>query len=139
MEEQTSTPATAAELNVSERVSLHDKIVEKLRTIYDPEIPVNIYDLGLIYEVKVEPTAEVYVKMTLTSPGCPCRRHASRRSRGQDRRRSRSESRESGCGLGANLDQGDDDRSGETATGIYVGNNNWRSVIGDPIVTFFNL
>jgi len=64
-------PASAATLNVSEIVALNDKIVEKLRTCYDPEIPVNIYDLGLIYEVKVEPTADVYVKMTLTSPACP--------------------------------------------------------------------
>ena len=58
-------------LNVSEMVAYHDKIVEKLRTVYDPEIPVNIYDLGLIYNIKVEPTADVLVKMTLTSPGCP--------------------------------------------------------------------
>jgi FeS assembly SUF system protein len=73
MAEQVSTSASAPTepLNVSEIVALQDKIVEKLRTIYDPEIPVNIYDLGLIYEVKVEPTANVYVKMTLTSPGCP--------------------------------------------------------------------
>jgi FeS assembly SUF system protein len=71
MEEQASAPASAETLNVSEMVALHDKIVERLRTVYDPEIPVNIYDLGLIYEVKVQPTAEVYVKMTLTSPGCP--------------------------------------------------------------------
>ena len=73
MPEQTSpAPATSrTTLNVSEIVALHDKIVEKMRTVYDPEIPVNIYDLGLIYEVKVEPTGDVYVKMTLTSPGCP--------------------------------------------------------------------
>src|SRR5208283_759509 len=58
-------------MNVSEIVALNDKIVEKMRTVYDPEIPVNIYDLGLIYEVKVDPTGDVYVKMTLTSPGCP--------------------------------------------------------------------
>jgi FeS assembly SUF system protein len=71
-EQTTPSPATAAtSLNVSERVAFHDKIVEKLRTVYDPEIPVNIYDLGLIYEVNVEPNADVYVKMTLTSPGCP--------------------------------------------------------------------
>lgn len=63
--------APGTTLNVSEVVALNDKIVEKLRTVYDPEIPVNIYDLGLIYEVKVQPTADVYVKMTLTSPGCP--------------------------------------------------------------------
>ena len=61
-------PAT---LNVSEMVALQDKIIERMRTCYDPEIPVNIYDLGLIYEVKVEPTGHVDVKMTLTAPGCP--------------------------------------------------------------------
>ena len=73
MSEQTTPTPAAAEnnYNVSEIVALNDKIVERLRTVYDPEIPVNIYDLGLIYQVKVEPTGEVYVKMTLTSPGCP--------------------------------------------------------------------
>ena len=47
------------------------KVLGVLRTIYDPEIPVNIYDLGLIYEVKVDETDAVYVKMTLTAPACP--------------------------------------------------------------------
>ncbi len=70
-EQNSAAAASATALNVSEIVALNDKIVERMRTVYDPEIPVNIYDLGLIYEVKVEPTAEVYVKMTLTSPGCP--------------------------------------------------------------------
>jgi len=54
-----------------ERIALQDKVTEVLRTCYDPEIPVNIYELGLIYDVKVEATAEVHVKMTLTSPSCP--------------------------------------------------------------------
>jgi len=58
-------------LTVSEVVALQDKIVAAIRTCYDPEIPVNIYDLGLIYDVKVEPSGFVHVKMTLTSPGCP--------------------------------------------------------------------
>ena len=58
-------------LNVSEVVALHDKIIERVRTCYDPEIHVNIYDLGLIYNVQVEPTGDVHVKMTLTAPGCP--------------------------------------------------------------------
>ena len=53
------------------QIALHDKVVEALRTCYDPEIPVNIYELGLVYDVRVEPTAEVCVKMTLTSPNCP--------------------------------------------------------------------
>jgi FeS assembly SUF system protein len=51
--------------------TLKGKAVEAMRKCYDPEIPVNIYDLGLIYETKVEPTGFVYVKMTLTAPGCP--------------------------------------------------------------------
>jgi FeS assembly SUF system protein len=73
MAEKTSAVPSPAEttLNVSEIVALNDKIIERLRTVYDPEIPVNIYDLGLIYNVKVEPTGAVYVKMTLTAPGCP--------------------------------------------------------------------
>ena len=58
-------------LNVSEVVALQDKVVEKIRTCYDPEIPVNIYDLGLIYTVNIEPSGDVQVKMTLTAPGCP--------------------------------------------------------------------
>ena len=47
------------------------QIIEALRTCYDPEIPVNIYDLGLIYEVKVKPSGSARVLMTLTSPHCP--------------------------------------------------------------------
>ena len=55
---------------------LHDKvleaeIIEKLRTIFDPEIPVNIYDLGLIYKITILPQREVIIDMTLTAPGCP--------------------------------------------------------------------
>jgi FeS assembly SUF system protein len=50
---------------------LREKVIDAIRTCYDPEIPVNIYELGLVYEVKVEPSAEVAVKMTLTSPACP--------------------------------------------------------------------
>jgi FeS assembly SUF system protein len=58
-------------LSVSEAIQLQDRVVEALRTCYDPEIPVNIYDLGLIYETKAERSGEVYVKMTLTAPTCP--------------------------------------------------------------------
>lgn len=45
--------------------------VEAIRTCFDPEIPVNIYDLGLIYEINVDAAGAVRIKMTLTSPGCP--------------------------------------------------------------------
>ncbi len=50
---------------------LKARVIEKLRTIYDPEVPVNIYDLGLIYELDVNEAGEVRVVMTLTAPNCP--------------------------------------------------------------------
>ena len=46
-------------------------IIMALRQVYDPEIPVNVYDLGLIYEIKVNEEHEVYIQMTLTAPNCP--------------------------------------------------------------------
>lgn len=58
-------------LTVSEAIALQDKMVAALRTCYDPEIPVNIYDLGLIYEAQVDTQGHATVKMTLTAPGCP--------------------------------------------------------------------
>ena len=48
-----------------------DKIIEEIRKIYDPELPVNIYELGLIYDVKVENENHAKIKMTLTTPNCP--------------------------------------------------------------------
>lgn len=50
---------------------LRQNVVEVLRTIFDPEIPVNIYDLGLIYELDADEAGKVVVRMTLTAPGCP--------------------------------------------------------------------
>jgi len=51
--------------------TIEAQVIEALRTCYDPEIPVNIYELGLIYEIKVEPSGAVGIRMTLTSPNCP--------------------------------------------------------------------
>tara|TARA_Y100000741_G_scaffold200542_1_gene152548 strand:+ start:471 stop:773 length:303 start_codon:yes stop_codon:yes gene_type:complete len=50
---------------------LKEKIIEEIKKIYDPEIPVNIYELGLIYDIKLENKDTAKVKMTLTSPNCP--------------------------------------------------------------------
>ncbi|NPA04723.1 MAG: DUF59 domain-containing protein [Crenarchaeota archaeon] len=50
---------------------LRQKVIEALRQVYDPEIPVNVVDLGLVYDVKVTPDKKAYIKMTLTAPGCP--------------------------------------------------------------------
>lgn len=51
--------------------SLRDRIVEVIKTCYDPEIPVDIYELGLIYEININDGNDVLIKMTLTSPACP--------------------------------------------------------------------
>jgi FeS assembly SUF system protein len=54
-----------------DRDALAKRVIEVLRTIYDPEIPVNIYDLGLVYDIEVALDGVVRVRMTLTSPACP--------------------------------------------------------------------
>ncbi|MBV6459003.1 MAG: hypothetical protein HONBIEJF_02142 [Fimbriimonadaceae bacterium] len=58
-------------LNSIQRSILEGEVLESLRQVYDPEIPVNIYDLGLIYEVDISDQATAHVRMTLTSPACP--------------------------------------------------------------------
>ena len=50
---------------------LKEKVIEKLQAIFDPEIPVSIYELGLIYEINILPINNVQIVMTLTAPGCP--------------------------------------------------------------------
>ena len=50
---------------------IEGKVIEALKQVYDPEIPVNIYELGLIYDIQVNPDDTVHVKMTLTAPACP--------------------------------------------------------------------
>ena len=52
-------------------MNLERDIIRALRQVYDPEIPVNVYDLGLIYEIRVDKDHHVYVQMTLTAPNCP--------------------------------------------------------------------
>jgi len=51
--------------------AIEEKVIEVLKSVYDPELPVNIYELGLIYEINVEQDNSVHVKMTLTAPACP--------------------------------------------------------------------
>ena len=51
--------------------ALKDAVIAALKTVFDPEIPTNIYDLGLIYDVSINETQQVHIQMTLTSPGCP--------------------------------------------------------------------
>lgn len=56
---------------MSDLLQLESKIVNMLKTVYDPEIPVNVYDLGLIYEVDIDDNKNVTITMTLTAPNCP--------------------------------------------------------------------
>jgi FeS assembly SUF system protein len=60
-----------AEAAVPEGTSLEEKVIAVLRTVFDPEIPVNIHELGLIYDLNVSPQGAVAIRMTLTSPACP--------------------------------------------------------------------
>lgn len=57
--------------DVKELAPLYESVVLALKQVYDPEIPVNIYDLGLIYELNINKAHEVYIKMTFTAPNCP--------------------------------------------------------------------
>ncbi|RMF23826.1 MAG: SUF system Fe-S cluster assembly protein [Deltaproteobacteria bacterium] len=76
-EDQERRPAQSAggvEASRPEKLSrekLEELVVDALRTVYDPEIPVNIYDLGLIYDLRVDESGAVSIKMTLTTPMCP--------------------------------------------------------------------
>lgn len=54
-----------------EKEILKDRIIQRLRTIHDPEIPLNIYELGLIYEIDIDDNNDVLIVMTLTAPNCP--------------------------------------------------------------------
>ena len=58
-------------MDQSEKKNLEEHIVLVIKTIYDPEIPVDIYELGLIYEIKIDDEANVEIEMTLNSPNCP--------------------------------------------------------------------
>ena len=64
-------PSAAKVLSAAEQNALRDKVIDVLRTCYDPEIPVNIHELGLIYEVRVSESGAASIRMTLTTPNCP--------------------------------------------------------------------
>ena len=67
----TAAQTAASAIPQAELDTLTDLLVEKLKTVFDPEIPVDIYELGLIYKVDVSDDRDVAIEMTLTAPGCP--------------------------------------------------------------------
>ena len=64
------TPVPEEKIGVEEK-TIEQQVIEVLKTVYDPEIPVDIYSLGLIYEIGVSESNDVHIEMTLTSPACP--------------------------------------------------------------------
>ncbi|MGI9403554.1 MAG: SUF system Fe-S cluster assembly protein [Hyphomicrobium sp.] len=70
-EEKVKVPAAGSKPSLEERERLHDDIVAALKTVYDPEIPADIYELGLIYDIAIDAERGVTITMTLTAPACP--------------------------------------------------------------------
>ena len=70
-ETPTAEPATPIEVDEAKTLELKPKIVDQLVTVCEPEIPVNIYELGLIYDIEVDASGLAVIQMTLTAPGCP--------------------------------------------------------------------
>jgi FeS assembly SUF system protein len=70
MEAATTETTSQPTLNLAPDL-LRDEVIKAIKTVYDPEIPVDIYELGLIYELTVYPVNNVFIMMTLTSPACP--------------------------------------------------------------------
>ncbi len=66
-----SEEGVAAEVLSPEQAALKERIMEGLKNCYDPEIPINIVDLGLVYDVKINENNEVFLRIGLTAPGCP--------------------------------------------------------------------
>ncbi|MBL4863764.1 MAG: SUF system Fe-S cluster assembly protein [Rhodobiaceae bacterium] len=71
VEENTAEGATVSAIPADELARLTDDLIGAIKTVYDPEIPVDIYELGLIYRIDVSDDRDVVVDMTLTAPGCP--------------------------------------------------------------------
>jgi len=70
-EDRKQTPAAAPVSGSMDLERLRTEVIDALKQVYDPEIPVNIYDLGLIYALELDQQGEVDIRMTLTAPGCP--------------------------------------------------------------------
>lgn len=71
-EDKTEYKATAGtQLDAKQTIASKEEIIEAIRSVYDPELPVNVYDMGLIYDIRQESDGNVFIDMTLTAPGCP--------------------------------------------------------------------
>ena len=96
-------------------------VLEALKTVYDPEIPVNIFEMGLIYDVLVDKDGRVGVRMTLTAPACPAAQSLPVEVRDKARGVAGVTERQGRDRVGSALDQGHDVRGSEIAAGALVG------------------
>lgn len=95
-----------------ELARLSDDVISALKTVYDPEIPADIFELGLIYKIDIEDDRMVKIMMTLTAPGCPVLKRDARLGRKRRRRRRRRIRRRGGHGLRSAVDAGSHVRRG---------------------------
>jgi FeS assembly SUF system protein len=68
--EAANTPMDSQEQRIDKDL-LKERVIEQLKTVFDPELPMSVYDLGLIYDIRIDDDAKAHVTMTLTAPGCP--------------------------------------------------------------------
>jgi len=68
--EAANTPTDSQEQRIDKDL-LKERVIEQLKTVFDPELPMSVYDLGLIYDIRIDDDAKAHVTMTLTAPGCP--------------------------------------------------------------------
>jgi len=98
------------------KFEIEEKIVAMLKTVFDPEIPVNVYDLGLIYKIDVSDSGEVNIDMTLTAPNCPAADFIME----DVRQKVESVDGHHQSGVRTGMGQGHDERRSQTGTGIPV-------------------
>ena len=99
---------------------LYDQVVEACRTVYDPEIPVNIFDLGLVYTIEISAESDVAVAMSLTAPGCPVAGEMPGWVAEAVERRPRRAPGRRRAGLGAAVGHGHDVRRGAPRARLHV-------------------
>lgn len=68
--EAANTPTDSQEQRIDKDL-LKERVIEQLKTVFDPELPMSVYDLGLIYDIRIDDEAKAHITMTLTAPGCP--------------------------------------------------------------------
>ena len=102
------------------KLKIEERIIDMLKTVYDPEIPVNVYDLGLIYKIDLQDDGELTIDMTLTAPNCPAAEFIMEDVRQKVESVDGVKSCASQSGVRTGMGQGYDDRRSKTGAGLPV-------------------